>query len=118
MGMTLRDSRMSDRHKMCILKIFNISRPTISHPGSQPSYVLNHDFPEIALEGDPTFDTFRYQFFDIVFHILEIPIFRTAIHRADGPHTPIGFEFASFIYDGFSWSFIHPRKQGASHDRI
>src|SRR5690606_6694300 len=98
-----------------LMKSQYISCAAISHDRAYTTYLIDHNFPEVPFERNPSLDPFRYQFFDIVLYILKIAIFGPAIHGTYGSHTPVGFKFPTFVNDSFTRGLIHAGKQRTGH---
>src|SRR5690625_6371392 len=93
---------MRNTAKLSLLQFTDIGPTTIPHTSTKPSNILNHHFRQISFERYSSFDSFRHQFFDIIFHILEIPILGPPSHRANRSHPSVGLIFSSFKNDGLS----------------
>ena len=101
-----------------LLQLADVARAGVSHAGPESADHLVDHFREAPLEGYPSDDAFRYQFLDVVLHILEIAVLGPFLHGFDGSHPTVGLEFPSFEDDGLARRFIHPCEEGAGHDGI
>ncbi len=116
MRMALANAGISDLHKLCILQFLDRARAAIAHARTQTANVLHHHFRQRAFVWNTPFDTFRHQFFNIVFHILEVAIFGALLHRTQRTHTAIHLEFPTFVDDRLARRFFNTGKQATCHD--
>jgi hypothetical protein len=64
------------------LKIFDVSATCITHPGSQSADELKNGLYQRPLVGDPTFNSFRDQFLNLLNISLKVTVFATFFHCA------------------------------------
>src|SRR6478672_10192115 len=103
MWMAFANSAGRDSNKSSsILQRRNILGATIPHSGTKSTDKLLHAFVEFAFVWYTTHNSFRNQFLDIVFHILEITVFGSFLHGFHRTHAAVGFEFSSFKNNGFA----------------
>ena len=78
--MALLHTRIRDSDETCFFQRLDVFGSAVAHTGSQAAdHLVDHLF-ERAFVRYTRGDSFRNELLDIVFHILEITVFRAVLH--------------------------------------
>ena len=102
MRMALGHTRSRDAHEAGFLELRKIMRSAITHTCAETAYELVHHLGQSPLVGNLGHYTLRYEFLDILLHILEIAVLGTELHGFERAHTAVGLELTAVEDDGLS----------------
>ena len=105
-------------HKLRLLHLANAAGPAIAHARAQAADVLHHHFRQRSFVGHPAFDAFGHELFEVVFDVLEIAVFRTQGHRAEGAHAAVDLKLSTVVDDRLAGSLFYAGEQSAGHDHV
>ena len=116
MRMTLQEAGIRNAYKLGMAEFFDVVCTAVSHTGAEASDHLIDDLRDSTLVRNLGDDALRNQLLDVLFHILEITVLGTMLHRLEGTHAPIGLEAAAVHDDCLARGLFGTCEQGTGHD--
>ena len=93
-------------------------RSAVTHTCAETAYELVHHLGQSTLVRNLGHDTLRYEFLDVLFHILEITVLGTELHGFKRTHTAVGLELTAVEDDGLSGRLLDSGEKRAGHDGV
>ena len=100
--MALKESCIGNSHELGSAKRLDVLGSHIAHTGTETADQLIYDLADSSLERYLSDNSLRNKLLDILFHILEISVFRAMLHCLKRTHSTIRLEFSSVKNDGFT----------------
>src|SRR5712672_3458186 len=73
---------------------------------------------QVSFKCHAAFNALGYQFFNSIFHVLEVTVTTTLCHRSQRSHAAVLFEFSAFVNNGIAWTFFCSGKYTSHHNHI
>src|SRR6266850_756299 len=119
MHVRLADARSGDFHELAACaQLLDRGVAGIAHACPQAADELLDHPDRAALVGDPPFDPFGDQLVHVHIRILEIPVRRAFLHRAERAHAAVGLVRAALVELDLARRLLGAGEERAEHDDV
>ena len=104
--MALGAACIGDADEFGFLQVGDCGASGVAHAGFEAAHHLVEHLAEGAFVGHAAYDAFRHQLLGVGLLVLEVAVFRAALHGFERAHAAVALEFAAFEDDGLAGGFL------------
>src|SRR5207249_862064 len=99
------------------LQLADAGGAAVAHPCAQAAYELLHHGRERPFVRNHALDALGDELARLPFELLEVPVARAFLHRADRAHAAVALERAALAQDQLTGALVGAREERADHHR-